>query len=76
VDISTMTTRQRPIIPEPPNRQPSDTTNQPEPREPNELAIHGGAVGIQEPGPVTLTHNESEKEMLERAQRGRFRRIF
>lgn len=61
-------------IPDPPNRKPSNSL--PDPRDANMNALKGEAVGIADDTPIQITHNESEREVLERAQRGGFRRIF
>lgn len=61
-------------IPEPPNRKPSNSL--PDPRDQSGNALQGAAVGVADDAPIQISHNESEREVLERATRGRFRRIF
>jgi hypothetical protein len=64
----------KPNIPEPPQRRPS--APQLDAREPRLHALKGGAVGVSDSDTAELSANESEREMLDRINRGRFRRIF
>jgi hypothetical protein len=65
----------KPNIPEPSHRKPS--TEVPEARDPHLNALKGEAVGINDNrDPPIVSRSENDREAFDRANRGRFRRIF